>query len=337
MSTTDSTVRTAAREIEISREFTAPVERVWQAWADPAQIVEWYGPAGFRTITASRDFRAGGHWRYTMIGPDGHEYLNLVDYLEVVPHSLLRYKHGGAKETEAIHFQVEVRFEPCGPGNAHTRVSMRSVFPSERELRFVVETYGAIEGGRQNQARLAEFLAAAAAREAGPGAPAARPFVLTRHFKAPRERVWDAWTKVGHLEKWMSPAGCTTIAARLDLRVGGRYHYGLRTPDGKEMWGMWLFREISAPERLVTINSFSDAAGGLTRHPLAPGWPSHTLSTLSFLQHAGIGGGTTLELRWEPYEASADEIALFDGAHAGMEQGWGGTMAQLEAFLATSG
>jgi len=87
----------------------------------------------------------------------------------------------------------------------------------------------------------------------------------------------------------------------------------------------------------VTINSFSDAAGGLTRHPLAPGWPSHTLSTLSFLQHAGIGGGTTLELRWEPYEASADEIALFDGAHAGMEQGWGGTMAQLEAFLATSG
>jgi uncharacterized protein YndB with AHSA1/START domain len=327
MSSNESTVRTSAREIEISREFAAPVERVWQAWADPAQLGEWFGPAGFRTVTTSREFRAGGHWRYTMIGPDGHEYLNLVDYLEVAPHSLLRYRHAGAGDTEAINFEVEVRFEPCGPGNARTRMSMRSVFPSESALRFVVENYGAIEGGKQTQARLASFLAT----------PAVRPFVLTRHFKAPRERVWDAWTKVEHLEKWMSPAGCTTISAQLDLRVGGRYHYGLRTPDGKEMWGMWLFREIIAPSRLVTINSFSDAAGGLTRHPLAPDWPAHTLSTLSFLPHAGIGGGTTLELRWEPHEATAAEIAMFDGAHAGMEQGWGGTMAQLEAFLATSG
>ncbi len=333
MNTNESTVRTSAREIEISREFDAPVERVWQAWADPTQVGEWYGPAGFRTVTSSREFRAGGHWRFTMIGPDGHEYANHVAYQEVVPGRLLRYRHGGDagdKTLEPVSFEVEVRFEPCGPGNARTRMSMRSVFPSEQALRFVVENYGAIEGGKQTQARLAEFLAASAA-------PAARPFVLTRHFKAPRERVWEAWTKVEHLEKWMSPAGCTTIAARLDLRVGGRYHYGLRTPDGKEMWGMWQFREIVAPERLVTLNSFSDAAGGLTRHPLAPDWPAHTLSTLTFLRHAGIGGGTTLELRWEPWEATTAERAMFDGAHAGMEQGWGGTMAQLEAFLAAQG
>ena len=331
MSSNESTVRTKAREIEISREFAAPVERVWQAWADPAQVGEWFGPAGFRTVTTSREFRAGGHWRYTMTGPDGHEYLNAVAYLEVVPHSLLRYRHAGGGDTEHINFEVEVRFEPCGTGNAHTRMTMRSLFPSAEALRHVVETYGAIEGGKQTQARLAQFLAA---RD---GAGGASPFVLTRHFKAPRERVWDAWTRVEHLEKWMSPAGCTTISAQLDLRAGGRYHYGLRTPDGKEMWGVWLFREITAPERLVTVNSFSDAAGGLTRHPLAPDWPQHTLSTLTFMQHAGIGGGTTLELRWEPYEATAAEIAMFNGAHAGMEQGWAGTMAQLEAFLAATG
>jgi uncharacterized protein YndB with AHSA1/START domain len=108
-------------------------------------------------------------------------------------------------------------------------------------------------------------------------------------------------------------------------------------PDGHEMWGLWQFREIARPERLVTLNSFSDAAGGLTRHPMAPDWPSYTLSTLSFLEHAGFTRGTTLELRWEPYEATAAEIATFNAAHAGMEQGWGGTMAQLEAWLAAQG
>ena len=273
-----------------------------------------------------------------MIGPDGHEYLNLVDYLEVVPHSLLRYKHGGGGDTEHIHFEVEVRFEPCGPGNAHTRISMRSIFPSEQALRHVVETYGAIEGGKQNQARLAEFLAAAAAREAAPaGVPAATPFVLTRHFKAPREQLWQAWTDPRHLAGWMGPPGSTTLKADMDLRVGGRYHYGLRMADGTEMWGLCEYREIVAPGRLVYVQSFSDPAGGYTRHPLAPTWPLHMLTTVALHEHAGRSHGTTLELRWEPIEADAGEIGMFNGAHDGMRQGWAGYLDTLESWLAAHG
>jgi uncharacterized protein YndB with AHSA1/START domain len=333
MSNTESSVHMTEREVEITREFDAPVQRVWRAWSDPEHIAQWFGPAGFRTVTQSREFRSGGHWHFTMIGPDGHEYLNRVDYLEIVPHALLRYRQVGAGDTAHINFETAVRFEPCGAGNERTRLVMHSVFPSAEALRHVVENYGAIEGGKQTQARLAEFLAA----QAGGHGAAARPFVLTRHFKAPRELVWRAWTEVEQLAQWMSPAGCTTISARLDLRAGGQYHYGLRTPDGNEMWGMWLFRELVAPARLVTVNSFSDAAGGLTRHPMAPDWPRYTLSTLELLEHAGLGRGTTLQLRWEPYEATAAEIAIFNAAHAGMEQGWSGTMAQLEAWLAGQG
>jgi uncharacterized protein YndB with AHSA1/START domain len=329
MSTSESSVRTSEREIEITREFKAPVARVWQAWADAQQVSHWFGPAGFRTVTQSREFRAGGQWRYTMIGPDGHEYFNLVTYSEVVPGKLLRYKHGGEKEFEPVNFEVEVRFEPCGPDNAYTLLSMRSLFPSEKELRFVVDNYGAIEGGKQTQARLAEFLAAAA-----PAAGTAQPFVLTRHFKAPRALLWEAWTKPEHLAQWLGPSGTSTIATNMDFRVGGRYHYGLRAQDGSQMWGVCEYREIVASERLVYVQHFSDAAGGVTRHPLAPSWPLRMLTTVQFLEHAGVGRGTTLQLRWDPLDASAEEIATFNAAHAGMAQGWGGSMMRLDAWLA---
>jgi uncharacterized protein YndB with AHSA1/START domain len=332
MSNMESSVRMAEREVEIAREFAAPVQRVWRAWSDPEHVAQWFGPAGFRTVTKSREFRTGGHWRFTMIGPDGHEYLNEVDYLEIVPHALLRYRQGGGGETAHINFEVEVRFEPCGAGNERTRLSMRTVFPTAEALRHVVENFGAIEGGKQTQARLAQFLAAGNATSGEPAG--ANPFVLTRHFKAPRAVLWQAWTDPQHLAAWMGPAGSTTLAAHMDLRVGGRYHYGMRTADGTEMWGLCEYREIIAPGRLVYVQSFSDPQGGLTRHPLAATWPLRMLTTVTLLEHAGMSRGTALELRWEPIQASADEIATFNGAHAGMEQGWGGSMAKLEAWLA---
>jgi uncharacterized protein YndB with AHSA1/START domain len=61
------------------------------------------------------------------------------------------------------------------------------------------------------------------------------------------------------------------IAATIDLRVGGIYHYGMIAPDGSPMWGKFVFREIVAPERMVFVNSFSDEAGGTVSHGLAAG------------------------------------------------------------------
>ena len=60
------------------------------------------------------------------------------------------------------------------------------------------------------------------------------------------------------------------------------FHYGMRGPDGSEMWGKFVYREIAPPERLVFIVSFSDENGGMTRHPMAPTWPLEMLNTLTF-------------------------------------------------------
>ena len=135
----------------------------------------------------------------------------------------------------------------------------------------------------------------------------------------------------------MGPKGTTIARASLELRPGGTFHYGMQTPDGKLMWGKWVFREIVSPERLVVVVSFSGEHAGITRHPIAPHWPLETLSIATFAEHAGIGGGTTVVLNWSPLNATETERRAFAAAHAGMEQGWRGTMEQLDAYLATLG
>jgi uncharacterized protein YndB with AHSA1/START domain len=155
-------------------------------------------------------------------------------------------------------------------------------------------------------------------------------FVISRTFDAPRHQVWNAWTDRDELMKWFGPKGFTMTRADLDLRVGGTFHYCLRGPDGKEMWGKWTFRELDAPRRIVLVNSFSDAAGNITRHPLAPSWPREMLSTTTFAEHEGK---TTITIRWEPINATPDEQRTFDSAHEGMQMGWTGTFEQLQEHL----
>jgi uncharacterized protein YndB with AHSA1/START domain len=84
-----------------------------------------------------------------------------------------------------------------------------------------------------------------------------------RNVNAPRERVWRAWTEEESLGQWWGPKGFDIVSVKLDLRPGGTFHYLLRSPDGLEMWGKFIFREILPQERLVFVVSFSDAEGRL--------------------------------------------------------------------------
>jgi uncharacterized protein YndB with AHSA1/START domain len=159
-------------------------------------------------------------------------------------------------------------------------------------------------------------------------------FVISRVFDAPRDLLWKCFTEPERMKQWWGPKGVKVIASKMDLRVGGTYLYGMETPDGKVMWGKFVYREIAPPERLVFINSFSDEAGGLTRHPMAPTWPLQLLSTFTFEEQPG--GKSKFTVRWSPYEATEEERAAFDAGHASMQGGWGGTMDQLATYLGKS-
>jgi uncharacterized protein YndB with AHSA1/START domain len=161
---------------------------------------------------------------------------------------------------------------------------------------------------------------------------AAGEFVITRTFDAPRDLVWKAFTDPALMKQWWGPKGFTVIASKMDLRPGGTYHYGMKAPDGTPMWGKFVYREVEAPKRMVFFNSFSDEAGGITRHPMAPTWPLEMLSIFTFEEEPG--GKTKLTIRWSPHNATDDERKTFDAGHDGMRQGWGGTLEQLTAYLA---
>ena len=165
-------------------------------------------------------------------------------------------------------------------------------------------------------------------------APADDVFVITRTFDAPRELVFRAWTETGHLTRWFGPVGFTTTARTNDLRPGGVFHYHMRTADGHEMWGKWVYREIVPPGRLVFVQSFSDETGGTTRAPfpgIGPTWPLEVLSTVTFAEE---GGKTTVTMRAVPIDATAEERQTFRGMYGSMRQGWTGTLDQLAGYLA---
>ncbi len=159
-------------------------------------------------------------------------------------------------------------------------------------------------------------------------------FVISRVFEAPRELLWECFTDPARMKQWWGPKGATVVAAKMDLRSGGTFHYGMSMPNGQVMWGKFVYREITAPERLVLVNSFSDEAGGITRHPMSPTWPLELLTTFTFEEEPG--GKTKLTIRWSPIKATEAEQQTFDAGHDSMQQGWGGTLDQLGAYVANA-
>ncbi|HXI73519.1 MAG TPA: SRPBCC family protein [Verrucomicrobiae bacterium] len=308
------------REIVITRDFNAPRELVWEAMTNPKHVVNWWGPRGFRSTIETMDFRVGGVWKHVMVGPDGVKYPNESVFQEIVKPERIVYQHGGQREGgPGVSFVSTWTFEALAAGQ--TRVTMRGVFPSAADRDFVVKEFGAIEGGKQTLMRLGEFLA-------GQLCP---PFVITREFNAPRELVWKAWTEREQMMQWFGPKGCTIPVAKMDFRVGGEFHYCMCMPDGNEMWGKWIFREIVAPEKILLANSFADKDGNLTRPPFPGAWSLQMLTETTFTEREGK---TTIRLKWFPLDATAEELKTFDAMRGSFSQGWKGTFDQLAEFLA---
>lgn len=74
--------------------------------------------------------------------------------------------------------------------------------------------------------------------------PGSEALVIRRILDAPREAVWKAWTDPDRLMRWWGPEGFTSPACRIDLRVGGKYLFCMRSPEGKDYWSTGVYRDI---------------------------------------------------------------------------------------------
>ncbi|RXA20855.1 SRPBCC domain-containing protein [Methanosarcina sp. MSH10X1] len=146
--------------------------------------------------------------------------------------------------------------------------------------------------------------------------------VITRIFDAPRERLWEEWTDPERMKKWLGPKGFTTPVCQIDLRVGGRYLYSMRSPEGKDFWSTGTYREILMPERLVMTDSFADAEGNVvpaTDYGMSPDFPLELLVTVTFeeydsstkltLKHSGMPEGEMREQAEAGWNESLDKLA----------------------------
>lgn len=308
-------------ELSLTREYDAPVDAVWDAWVDPEQVALWWGPRGFTLTTHSKDLRPGGHWRYTMHGPDGVDYPNNTVYYEVEEHRKLVYDHG-ANEQQPPLFRVTVIFTPLGA--ERTRMEMTMALETA-EAAAEIKKFIRKAGGDSTWDRLAEYLAK---EQSGK-----EIFVIHRAFDAPLDTVFEMWTTPEHVAQWLPPTGATMEFLRADIRAGGGSFYSMTTSQGLTMYGRMHYLTIDPPRTLVYTQQFCDKDENISRHPMAPTWPETMLTTVRFT--AEDTDRTRISVLWEPHGAvSPEELAAFISFRGSMTQGWTGSFDKFEAYLA---
>jgi uncharacterized protein YndB with AHSA1/START domain len=88
-----------------------------------------------------------------------------------------------------------------------------------------------------------------------------RELVITRVLDAPRELVFKAWTEAEQVARWWGPKGFETTFCEMDIRPGGAYRVGMRSPQGTHHVRRGVYREIIEPERIAFTYAWEDAEG----------------------------------------------------------------------------
>lgn len=146
---------------------------------------------------------------------------------------------------------------------------------------------------------------------------------VSRTFEAPLELLWKAWTEPEHFMKWYGPQGFTAPTCEIDLRVGGRHLWSMRSPDGMQMYYCGSYKEVAPMERLVYTDSLSDAEGNVLSPAMmgmGEGMPEVMDVTVTFVH---VDGKTTVTVSHVGYGASAERAGM------GWEQAFDKLMAVL--------
>jgi uncharacterized protein YndB with AHSA1/START domain len=304
------------RELTIKRFFNAPKKLVYSAWTEPEKLMKWWCPTGFSTPVCRIDFRPGGEFYTEMQAPEGWRHPMTAKYTEVMPHDMLAFTFEAVHdEKTALTGTTTVTFAEQGAGTLltmHTRAVGKMAI-AEQMLA------GMEAGWSQSFDKLTDSLEGK--RE---------DFVITRTFDAPRDLVYKMYSDAEHLKKWWGPKGFGMKVAKLDFRPGGTFLYAMVTPDGQEVWGKFYYRFMMAPMMIQFIVSFSDEHGNPQRHFMNPKWPLEVLNTLTLEEK---GRKTLLTLRGGPINATEEEHKIFAENFKGMQQGFKGTLDQLEEYL----
>lgn len=155
--------------------------------------------------------------------------------------------------------------------------------------------------------------------------PTDREIQVKRDFNAPRQLVFEAFTKPELVRRWLlGPPGWTMPLCEIDFQVGGAYRYLWRNvKDGSEMGMGGIFREIVSPERLVATEKFDQSW-----------YPGEALDTTVFVEKGDITS-MTITVLYESKEAR--DTARRSGMERGMAAGYNRLEEMFSSMLAEEG
>ncbi len=155
--------------------------------------------------------------------------------------------------------------------------------------------------------------------------------IITRIIKAPIQLVFDAFTKEEHLQHWWGPAGMKLEVVSLDVKPNGKFHYKMIGPDGNAMYGIFNYKEINAPKKIVFTSAFADDKGNIIKAPFDIDFPLEIMNTWTLSEN---NGKTTLTLNGYPFMGTDEQVKTFLALHSSMNEGFGKTFDQLDTYIA---
>lgn len=299
---TKSVTSTSGRTFTMERVFDAPRELVFRAYSEPKHLMQWWGPKEWTLPVCEVDFRPGGTWLYCMRGPDGMESWGRATYREIVPPERIVYVDAFADAQGNVQegmpqMVITVEFIDVG---GKTKLRSSTEFATVADMEQTV-AMGMVEGINETMDRLEAYLTTGDGHITRDGSeiggstigeggkskltlPSEREIRMTRLFDAPRELVFRTLTDPALLAQWWGLESATTIIDQLDLRVGGKWRFVQRNPDGGEDAFRGEFREITPPSRMVQTFEWEGLPGHIVVETMTlEDWGGKTLFTTTSL------------------------------------------------------
>lgn len=297
--------------LTVVADYPVPVERLWDAYADPRQLERFWGPEQWPATFTRHDMAEGGRSHYYMTGPDGTVSHGWFRYLAVVPLERLELEDGfgdatGVPNGSMPTMNMVFHFESTTIGSRFTSVT---IFPTLEAMEQLVQM-GMMEGMRSAMGQIDAVLADLASFAASRGTEAQllsdTQVRVSRIVRGSAQQVWRAHHDAALMRRWLlGPDGWTMPVCDVATEVGQRYRYEWEKDDGSQRFGFeGELLESAAPYRAVTTEQMIGMPGPGTRNEL----------TLTSLQ-----GGTLMSLVITYPSKDVRDMILGTGMTQGME------------------
>lgn len=264
-----------ALTLTVVAEYPVPVERLWDAYADPRQLERFWGPEQWPATFTRHDMVVGGYSHYYMTGPDGTTSRGWFRFLAVEPGRRFEVEDGfadehGAPDTRMPTMRMVFTFESTSKGSRFTGVTYFASLASMEELVKMGMMEGMKSAMGQIDALLADLKSFAADRVTEAQLLSDTTIRVSRVVRGTVEQVWRAHHDASLMRRWLlGPDGWTMPVCQVATNVGQAYRYEWESSDQSQRFGFeGELLESIAPYRAVTMERMIGTDGPAVRNEL---------------------------------------------------------------------